>query len=580
MPEREQKPEAGAQEGAQARDGAAFEPASPDAAQGQAAELTAAAEKKRLEKAEADWKTFLGDKLGAKAFEKIHELVGFDALQGHAKKAVESMGKSLADGPFKATEEGKLGGLMDEAAEAEALNKLVAAVEPELRAAALKWLEGEDGQKLLRAVSSWTEEHPKTTTVIIATVLLGGAVAAYLANLEIPEIKQTFKLGKGLELTLGAELGRIQELALEAVTVKLKYETDGLQASLTGLYSAEDGVSVRAGVSASGEIGATKLEASADVTVGGEDELVVGAKGELQTVLSETPVSASAGASHSAKDDKTALTGTLTVGETGETRSLSGTYTPQDDSFKLTLGRTTDGGRVTRATSVGQDGEGQLTSEERLTYKADDQVSLEFASGQVGDTETTRFGLALDLDDFEAKLDYEMEGARESLGLRSAYEVDSYRFSLDGKVDLTDRRLSELGGRVGWRDPKEFKSWSLGYRAKLEGDDPSYVHTFDTVLEYSLGSMAGRFEGDLSLDDQGMKDAEAQLLLGREIGDSGVAVLGVGTYETQRRPMGGGYDSDLRLGVGVEYKGVGVTVDRGLRSGDSSIQLHLKLFSW
>ena len=44
--------------------------------------------------------------------------------------------------------------------------------------------------------------------------------------------------------------------------------------------------------------------------------------------------------------------------------------------------------------------------------------------------------------------------------------------------------------------------------------------------------------------------------------------------------LASGDDSDVRLGVGLEYKGVGVTVDRGLRSGENKVMLHLKLFSW
>ncbi len=593
MPEREEKSQGAVGPGPQGQAASAFEPGGPDAAQAQAAELSGvvatqsgsaeqqakeAAEEARQAKALADWQAFLGEKLGAKVYEKVHELVGFEALRGHAKKAVDSLGDALADGPLKPTEAGKLGGLMDEEAEAEALNKLVAALEPQIRAAALEWLESEDGQKLLRAVGDWTEEHPVATTTIIATVLVGGAIAAYLANLEIPELKKTFKLGRGFEADIGVQLGKLQEIAIEAVTVKLSYETEGLEASLTGLYSEEHGVSATASISTEAGSGSSRGKASADVTVGGEDELRVRASGELHTLVGKTPLSAKAGASHTAKESKTRIEGSVTLGEEGETRSLSGFYSPTDDSFELTLGQTTDDGKLTRAQSFGQNAAGELTSEDSLTYRPDDRLKLSYSEGMTGDAARTRFGLALDTGRFETELGYEMEGAKETLGLTTAYDLDDYRFSLDGEYDLSDRRLGELGARVGWRDPKEFKSWSLGYRAKYEADNPGYEHTFDTALEYSLGTLAGRLKGEVSMDGQGVSGAEADLLVGKRLGDSDFSVLGGVGYTNQRGA--GGMESDFSARAGLQYKNIGVTAGRRFDSGENFIQLEMTLFRW
>ena len=434
MPEHEQKGGAGAPKAAEGKPAGAFDPAPLEAAEAQAAELAGAAppadggsaekqaaeaaEKARLAKAEAAWKKFLGKKLGAKAFEEVHKVVGYEALQGYAKDGVDSLSKAVAGGGFfKPTEEGKLGGLMDEEAEAEALNKLVAALEPEIKKLALKLVESEIGQKLLKKVAHWTEEHPVTVTTILTTLLIGGAVAAYLANMEIPELKKTFKLGKGFELEAGVQLGKLQEISLQAITVGVKYEADGLKASLKAVHEEEGGTSVTASVGVQGGKGDTTGKASGDVTVTGEGEITVKATGELKTLVSGHDVTAQGGASHSSTDDKTRIEGKVVLGKDGETRSVSGHYSPGDDSFKLTVGHSVDGGKAKRETSVGRDGEGEVTTEDKVTYKPSDDVEVSVAQGTKGDAETFSLGAAFDIGKFETKLDLDMEGAKTQLGV-------------------------------------------------------------------------------------------------------------------------------------------------------------------
>lgn len=597
MPEHEQKQGKATGTGPEGAPASAFDPAGLDAAEAQAAELAGAApegkgsaekqaqeaaEKARLAKAEASWKKFLGEKLGAKAFEQVHKQVGYAALQGYAKKGVDGLAKAVAGADFfKPTEAGALGGLMDEAAEAEALNKLVAALEPEIKALALKLVESEIGQKLLKSVADWTEEHPVTVTTILTTLLIGGAVAAYLANMEIPELEKTFKIGKtGLALEVGAQLGKLQEISLKAITVGIKYEADGLKASLKAVHDSEDGTSVTASVSAEGGKGDTTGKASLDVTVSGESEIEVKASGALKTIVSGHDVTASAGATHSSKDDKTRVEGKVVLGKDGETRSVSGHYSPTDGSFKLAVGQTALDGKVARETSVGRDDKGQMTSEESLIYKPNEDTKLSVSQGTKGGQETFSLGAAFDIGKFETKLDLDMEGAKTKLGVGGAYDVDNYRFSLHGDYSLSDRRLGELGASVGWRDPKAFKSWSLGYKAKYQADNPGYEHTFDTALEYSMGQFAGRLRGQLEIDKQGVSGGEVDALGGYRVGKSSDwQILGGVNYDADRGGAGQ-IEKDWSVRGGIQYKGVGVTVGRRFESGDNFIQLEIPLLRW
>ncbi len=524
------------------------------------------AEEKRAAAAEQEWTSFLGKKLGAKAFEKIHELVSYESLLGYAKDGTKAMGDALKDGVFKPTEEGVAGGAMDEASEAAALNALVAALSPEIVKLADKWLEGPQGQRVLTAVGNWTEEHPRTVTAIIGTLLIGGAVAAYVANMKIPELKQSFKLGKGFEVEAGVKLGKLQEIAFEAATVGVKYETEGLSASLKGTYDKEGKSSATASVSGTGQIGGrTTTEGKAEATWKESGELELKASAGLETFLQSTPLSLGVDASHSSGGEtgSTRFGGNIKLGEQGEQRILGGYYDAQTDAFRISIGQTAMGGAFSHETATGRDDEGKGYGEEKLSLKQD-ELSLSYASRDTeGGGHSDRFSLGYAGEQFKSELDYAMDESVHTLGLKSSAALgDEYTVGLNLDYNLNESRLDTYGASFGWKDAEEWRAFRLDYKAKWLQDNQGYEHGFDVAFENSVGNLSTRLRAgvDLQGGPQGSQvtGANADLLAGYRVNEDW-AVLG-GANVGMERNMGGGMDPQWGVRTGVQYKDVAFTV--------------------
>ena len=229
------------------------------AAVGQSAELTGATggpgsaaaeqakEAKRVAKAQADWEGILGEKLGGKLFELIRKHVSYGELTGHAHTASKGLADALAKGPAKATEAGAAGGIMDEASEAEAVNKLLAAFAPAIQEAIDKWIKSESGQKLFTGISEWVEEHPRTILGLAGAAIIGAAVGAYLSNMNPGEFDETFKISEKWSAGGSLDLPGLQDImnqGVEAASLFVEYKGKEVTGKITGTYSAENGSEV------------------------------------------------------------------------------------------------------------------------------------------------------------------------------------------------------------------------------------------------------------------------------------------------------------------------------------------------
>ena len=63
------------------------------------------------------------------------------------------------------------------------------------------------------------------------------AAAAVMADMDIPELKQKFKLSENLQATLGVKVGSLRNIALEQVRAKLKYHSNNLLAQIDVTYN-------------------------------------------------------------------------------------------------------------------------------------------------------------------------------------------------------------------------------------------------------------------------------------------------------------------------------------------------------
>ena len=571
------------------------------------AQASEAKEAERAAAARKSWEDFLGAKLGGKLFELVQKNVSYDDLLGHAKKASESLGDALKDAPLKPTDKGALGGALDEQAEADAVNKMLAALAPAIQAQVDKWIETETGQKVLTAISQWVEEHPKTVVISLGAALVGAAVAAYVSNMDPPEFEQTFKLGKRFKAGLGVDVGPLQSWTIQAASASIQYEGPGMKAKVEVRHDLEKKTTT-ASASVSGEtrIGQTEGKGAADVSLDDAGRVAIKVKGDLNSVIGHTPLSVGAGASHATgggKDDATRLEGRISVGEKGEERTATGHYDPTTKAFGFTLTRNFMDGAGSLSHTTESDANGDVTTTREASMKAGEGQSLSLsqstgpggetagfqydhkdaggsgvdlrAAGTAGAKDSLSLGAGFDLGKFRNELDYQMDDGVHSLGLRSSANLDdelSIGFNLD--YDLTNARVDEMGAKLGWKDTDQFRSFTLEYKGRWLQDNPGYEHGFDAAFEYAVGNLSGRVKAGVDLQDGGVSGTRASALAGYKLNENWAVIGGV-QYEGNRGA--GGMQHTVTPEVGFQYKDVAITVGYQQGRDDGAVTVGLKI---
>ena len=249
-----------------------------------------AAEKKKEEEEEAkrqaaakkSYEEAFGKTIGGAAFDLVHKELSAGKMLGYGKQGFDALA-GAAKG-IKPTEEGKLGGLMDEAAEAEAVKQFSEALLKWTAEAAKKWLESDDGKALLTKINHWVEGHPWTVGLSAVGLALAAATIAYAANADLPNIASSFKLGKGLKMKAGIDLGKLQELCVQGAELGLSYHSKSFAANVSAKYTRKEGKDGKDGkdpvheVTVSGDVGGNghKLEGGATLDSEGKKEFTGG----------------------------------------------------------------------------------------------------------------------------------------------------------------------------------------------------------------------------------------------------------------------------------------------------------------
>ena len=169
----------------------------------------------------SNYASALGNFLGPKLYEALHDIINEDELKGLASGAIESAISSLLEFAGDQTENPVLQNeqLIDSASK-EVSKQLEGVIE--------KWLAGPQGAKLINALQGWVGAHPYTITA----VAILAAAAAVITDMDIPKLKTKFKLGKGLSASLEAKLGSFQNIALEETKAKLEYNRGNLRSAV------------------------------------------------------------------------------------------------------------------------------------------------------------------------------------------------------------------------------------------------------------------------------------------------------------------------------------------------------------
>ncbi len=282
----------------------------------------------------------------------------------------------------------------------------------------------------------------------------------------------------------------------------------------------------------------------------------------------------------------TDVNGRFKLGDDKKSVGLDGTWNPDTKAFNLTFNRTEMDGRLRQSTSQGRDAQGQSTSSTAIDFDVDDKQSMGHthtenaqgssdafryknssinggnlgvnANASMGAQKSYGLGVTFSEGDFKAALDYEMKEGINRLGASASYSnSEGWTAGADLKANLDAGRFDHFGFNLGWKDPKQFRSFMLKYDAEWDAAHPGYKHAVDLTAEDVFAKIETRFSAKAGWDSQGKSSVD-------------VGVMGAKPLNTDWRALGGvgykGGDKDGRfqggmyVQAGVQYKDVPIVL--------------------
>lgn len=493
----------------------------------------------------ANYEASLGRFIGKPLYEAVAGALSFDKLKGSARSAVFSALESLVD---------QLGSIDNVTADPKALDTLGKLLSDTSAPHVDKLLE-KYGPELTGKLAKWAGAHPRT----ILTIALLAAAGAVLANVPIPELKQSLKLGKVGKLDLEAKLGKIRDVSLEKIKAKLSAESGPLAASLE---VGKDGDKLGGGGSLT--LGDKDRKLSLDGKFDDRGLTVIGLGAHL-AVDDDTQVDGRV-----SKDrDKKAI-GTVTVTDKDGKTTRTDDYKYDANTGVFTLGRAQlfeDGGLSLKQKSTwGSDGTGSVglgvSGKGTDLFQQGDKgsASLDF-SRDVGkdaygltETDKLKLGLAYSRSDLNMKLDAALSSRGESTVSGSVNKswANGHKAGANFSARLDDPKLLELGAFYGFKDPKEFKSFLVEYKHKAGAvSENELAYT----VENTLADVKLRWQQSLKWGGKGGTQLDTSLM-GAKFFNKDTAFL-AGAQHHQDFSTGKG---SFTPQVGVQYKGVPVTL--------------------
>lgn len=465
----------------------------------------------------ANYQATLGEFLGGQLHKAVSGALAFDKMQGY--------GKSAVDGAISAAVS-QLGGWDKIKADPAALDALVTMLQQNLEPLVEKWLASEDGRALVAKLQNWAGANPKT---VVAVALLAAA-GAVLANVDIPALKSSFKIGDKVTAELEAELGKVREIALQKVRGKLSYQSGSLLAAVEITHQNGE-------TTALAEVKGTNTTVSLGGTFDGDGLKVAGLNSVLGLGGGDQ---LSAGVS--SERGRSGVLSTISLVDKDGKLTRTNDFTFDSGSGVLTLGQ-----------SVLADLGGGFS------------FSQSAKSGSDG-TASQSLGLKLSRDDLKAELDaaFSLAGGVTTTTVGAKAErnwASGYRAG--GELKLQNSDLMQVGAHFGFKDPKEFNSWLVSYRRDAQVDEQQFALT----VERKLGEYYTRFSGSYTEGITGGR-VDAAGHAGRFINKDTALVGGLNLQHN----LGGGGTS-VKPEVGVQYKGVQVLFGYDAKEKAGTIRL-------
>jgi len=494
------------------------------------------AAQERAAKVTAKWESMLGKWLGGKLAPLVLQHVSLDALNGYVKQGLDAAGPQIGKALKDQTK--------PDAAQAKALKEFSDALAGVVTGQVDSWVQSETGQKVLKAISEWVEDSPGWVMSIIGTALIGGAVAVWFTNQDIPGFEVPLKLGQ-TEIKAGLDLGTIQQL--------------GFQGASLVVANKNAKIATKADVK--------RTEKDDKTTTTGHLELAHGDKG---------------------KEDLTfVMNGTMTKGKDGlVAHTLDGSLSliDPDSGAKITIGADgkweSSGAGEKNVKFVAETGKDAALSG-KLTVNGK-QVTIVDKDGNIVDVTSAELGLAIGskANKFEASV--KSEDGKTTVGLGASGEAQLGAGTLfkgaanvaigDGTttVKLNGQMTTTIGGKAVTFDAAYQKDGPItgriqigegGQYKEIKGTKNGDVVTFATkdvfeggtlTREVSKDSKTGQVSNQTTVTSQ----LGANTMLNASMGDKGNSV-GIEANKV------GGSNVNLHGNVNEQGFGVGGSIDEG-----------------
>lgn len=518
----------------------------------------------------------LGRLLGGRLFDLVSKETSPDQMNSHAKKVVDALVKSA--GGLADKDAGQ-----DEAARAAVKKALEETLGPALKAEAEAYLNTEQGRSLEAKLQGYVTGHP--WQVVAAAVL--AAAGAVAANVQIPRLRsgRTFDLGKGegaAKLTVGAgvRLGRIRDIALEAIDARIALEAGRFKAEAKAERDKEGDVkgTVSAGV------GDERRQVSTTAVLDKDGLLSAKVGGTIKTDHGEASLSAGTERGKGGTAD-------AVVKWAGDQRTLTGAaHVESGGGWNLRLSEEIQKGLWSQSDTIGASDKG-VESAKKVRY-GDDRNFLAAGIKNQGGTETFEASGRRTMGDLsvggkvaggadglagEADAKYSARDLTATLNARFGRDTAVVGGSVDRQLTRTlsagadvqygiiDRKFLDVGVRFGYRDPEKFEAFLLEYRRSHAGDVP--IEQFKATVETTLGQYMVRAQSDNTLKDGRFSAGVGSLQVAKPLDKDWALIGGVSAGYGPERTQG------VRPEIGVQYKNIPVTVGYDINNKAFGVRL-------
>jgi hypothetical protein len=497
-----------------------------------------------------NYQTALGKALGPKLYELIAPLLSFEKMSSYASKAIEGIANSSIDWVNSSLSDGQLS--------KEQEDTLSSDFQEQATKFAKEYLESEDGKAVLNKIQEFIGENP----YVVVGVGILAALGAILADMDIPEIKQKFKLGENFTLKGGADIGSLRNIALKSVSLSLEYQTENIESSLTVSHSKENNT-----------LGGSYKASSSDGHTYGLD---------LESDLSTDGLSKLTGSTgYTTSDEKSSTSIQLKSDLLSGDSSLNYEKERQvSDTLKTSfgLGYSNDGFTGSNSTTFGTEKRQIKTdleiSEEGLKaynlsglYQLNDKTSVSGSLG--GNSEHDAHNIYLQVKTKSGEITHtgqiKYSGSKNTLtGLYSGNsERLKYGLMLEG--DMEGNQLSKVGGNANYST-----EGSDYYSASFQSDLLNNSHSLDLSAQKRSSDLSIR--GTQGFDyDQDSGFSSRTEVLGAYHMNNDLALIGGAQYDYSYQEGG-----NILPKIGVQYKNIPTIITFDPKNKSVSIGLTLR----